>query len=152
MDSKQIAIRESALAVKIAQAEGKRRGILDPLFNLREVAKQMLLLEDHLGHPYKICPDCVRKHLLTIEALAEEATTLSGNPTNKALQKLTEALAEKARKWMEALTDGAGVSGIAQEVRSVRKKLVPKVFDPRETPARIASVYLNRKILCPHRM
>lgn len=50
--------------------------ILDPLFNLREVSKQLILLEDHLFHPGKRCEDCIKKHCLTIEAFLEEAITL----------------------------------------------------------------------------
>jgi hypothetical protein len=50
--------------------------ILNPAFNLREVAKQMILLEDHLEHQGKRCGDCCIKHSLTIEALLLEAKTL----------------------------------------------------------------------------
>lgn len=50
--------------------------LLDPKFNLREVAKHSILLEDHLFQKEKRCPDCIRKHLMTIEAFLEEAITL----------------------------------------------------------------------------
>ena len=50
--------------------------IFEPLHNAREIAKQLVLLEDHLIQPNKHCPDCIRKHLLTAEALAEEAVSL----------------------------------------------------------------------------
>lgn len=50
--------------------------ILDPMFNLREVAKHLILLEDHLFHSGKRCTQCIIKHLLTIEAFLEEAITL----------------------------------------------------------------------------
>ena len=50
--------------------------IMSPLFNLREICKQMSLLEDHLNNVRKRCPDCIRKHFLTIEALFEEAVSL----------------------------------------------------------------------------
>lgn len=50
--------------------------IMDPRFNIREVIKQIILLEDHLCHEEKMCYDCVNKHSLFIEGLLEEAITL----------------------------------------------------------------------------
>lgn len=50
--------------------------ILDPKFNLREVAKHMILLEDHLFQQGRRCDDCINKHRLTLEAFLEEAITL----------------------------------------------------------------------------
>lgn len=50
--------------------------LIDPRFNLREVAKQMILLEDHLFHKNKHCRDCISKHTLYIEGLLEEALTM----------------------------------------------------------------------------
>jgi len=46
--------------------------------NVRECAKQLLLLEDHLVQPHRRCPDCIHKHALAAEALADEARTLEG--------------------------------------------------------------------------
>jgi hypothetical protein len=45
--------------------------VLDPRFNMREICKQSVLLEDHLFQKEKRCHDCICKHFLTIEALAE---------------------------------------------------------------------------------
>lgn len=55
--------------------------IMHPLFNLREACKHLALLEDHLNQPRKRCPDCIRKHFLTLEALFEEGVSLDdGTP------------------------------------------------------------------------
>jgi len=51
--------------------------ILDERFNVREVIKNILLLEDHLLDKRRRCSDCCKKHLLLIEAFLEEAITLS---------------------------------------------------------------------------
>src|SRR5690606_32813217 len=90
--------------------EGRqRRDLLDPTFNLRECAKQLLLVEDHLFHPYKRCPDCIRKHLMTVEAFAEEARTLNFElvPESDRAQVmlLADGLAELCRFWMENVSD-----------------------------------------------
>jgi hypothetical protein len=58
--------------------------IFEPLHNAREIAKQLVLLEDHLIQPNKHCPDCIRKHLLTAEALAEEAVSLDKKGDHRA--------------------------------------------------------------------
>ena len=36
------------------EGDGKRMSLMEPRFNLREVAKQMILLEDHLQHLVQI--------------------------------------------------------------------------------------------------
>ena len=68
--------------MRYASKKEEARGILpvmNPLFNLREICKQSALLEDHLNNPRKRCPDCIRKHFLTIEAFYEEAVSLDKN-------------------------------------------------------------------------
>ena len=50
--------------------------LLDPRHNLREIIKQMLLLEHHLCDPQLRCPDCICKHIMLIEAYAEEGAQL----------------------------------------------------------------------------
>lgn len=57
-------------------ANNKLLPIMDPKFNLREVAKHLILLEDHLFHEGKRCPDCILKHCYTIDAFLDEGLTL----------------------------------------------------------------------------
>lgn len=115
----------------------------DPLFNLRELCKQLLLLEDHLAHQNRRCSDCIRKHLLTCEALAEEAVTLD---TTGIFSGVCGNLAEQIRNWDEALIDGAHPVGVGQDIRKLRKQLTPMIFDPRRKEAiqRVASAYMRR--------
>lgn len=145
MDRKHQIRREAALVRRVADRHASRLSLTDPLFNLREIVKQMLLLEDHLLHPYKSCPDCIRKHLLTIEALAEEATSLDQDQVHCVG---TENLAELARQWMERLLDAETYPVIGNAIRQIRKRLTPKVCDPRQSVSRVASVYLEKH--CPH--
>lgn len=120
----------------------QRMDVHDPLFNLREIAKNLILVEDHLSHSYKHCPDCIRKHLLCIEGLAEEATCL--DTTGKYTVGL-EGLAEIARKWLEEFTDGIASLELARNIRSIRKSLIPLSFDPRGMSERVASRHLLLK-------
>jgi len=125
----------------------ERMGVHDPAFNVREIVKQMVLLEDHLSHRYKICPDCIRKHLLTIEALAEEATCLD---TGRIFGGGAEAIADIARAWMESFLDGQDKIGLAEKVRFLRKRLCSLVADPRGMAQRVATRYQERRLPCQH--
>ena len=50
--------------------------IREPLHNLREIAKQLLMLEDHLACDDRRCHECCRKHMLAAEGLCDEAIIL----------------------------------------------------------------------------
>ncbi len=100
-----------------------RRDLLTPALNLRDVVKQMLLLEDHLLQPDRRCPDCIRKHLLKIEALVEEARSLDKSgacaPTLNALQRWGEAM-QRAYAKNPGPAQFHAMSGV---VRAARKRL-----------------------------
>jgi len=94
--------------------------VMNPLFNVRECAKQLLLLEDHLFHPRKRCPDCVKKHTLMAEALAEEAVTLD---TQQQYGALLTGLADQVRAIGEAIKR-LPLEEVGQMIRETRKTLV----------------------------
>jgi len=127
--------------------ERPRLTLMHPQFNLREIAKQMILLEDHLCHPYKHCPDCTRKHLLTIEAFAEEAVSLDQVGVYRTT---AENIAVCARYWMTDFHDHKPLPEIAQRVREVRKELVRLVADPRESVSHVAARYVAATTPCIH--
>uniref|UniRef100_A0A6C0KD01 Uncharacterized protein n=1 Tax=viral metagenome TaxID=1070528 RepID=A0A6C0KD01_9ZZZZ len=105
--------------------------ILDPRFNLREAAKNMILLEDHLFHYGKRCHDCILKHCLTVEGFLEEGITLDKkreysdilNSSLDQFRKIQEMLYEKIKT--KNLTDEE-CCGIAQSIRVIRKPLCQK--------------------------
>lgn len=117
-------VRAEAMAAEgdatVKQA-AKALPIFDPAYNVREVCKQLTLLEDHLLHPQKRCPDCIRKHLLTAEALAEEAVTLDVDRMYPSLV----GLAEKIRVLWRAVHGGMDLSDVSLAARMLRKNLVP---------------------------
>lgn len=100
--------------------------VLDPCFNMREICKQCVLLEDHLFQTEKRCEDCIRKHFLTIEGLAEEAITLDKENKYK-FSKLE--LPEKIRKLEKEFVQSKDPEEIAQQLRQIRKPLMNKYFD-----------------------
>lgn len=101
--------------------------VLDSNFNLREICKQCILLEDHLTQKEKRCEDCCIKHFLAIEALSEEALGLDKN--QKLLEKI-EDLPNKVRKiqkkWLENKNRNA--HDCSQMLRSIRKSLMEDCF------------------------
>jgi hypothetical protein len=114
-----------------ADGEGKLFAILDPRFNLREVAKHLILLEDHLFHEGKRCQDCISKHFLTIEAFLDEAVTLDKNGeyrdmVNETLKQLRSIIKDFSQR-RETLTDEEYCE-IAQQLRALRKPLCVMTF------------------------
>lgn len=131
--------------------------IMHPLFNLREVCKQCALLEDHLFNPRKRCPDCIRKHFLTIEALFEEAVSLDNKAKWRAL---TDGKAEAVRQLQARWLDGEDPHVIGQALRELRKGCAEGCFDLRTMTEEsrlasranlVASIHLAHQVpICPH--
>lgn len=88
--------------------------LLQAHYSMRECVKQLVLLEDHLAHPNKQCPDCIHKHRLTAEAFADEACTLDGADRFPGI----EHLGPQVR--------GCGTQ---REVRSLRKRITKDLRD-----------------------
>lgn len=102
--------------------------IMDPRFNLRESAKNMILLEDHLFQMGKRCQDCILKHCLTVEGFLEEGITLdvTGEYTEqlqKSFDDFREIFKEIAHKKITNSLTNEDCINIAQKIRQVRKPL-----------------------------
>jgi ribosomal protein L12E/L44/L45/RPP1/RPP2 len=105
------------------------KGLLDvfaPRHNLREMAKELILLEDHLAQPAKHCPDCIRKHLLKAEALAEEAVQLDEDGSQ---QERLRPLPGQIRNIQRAFLADTDRNALQQQVRQLRKVLSKESFD-----------------------
>lgn len=104
--------------------------ILDPRFNLREVAKQALLLEDHINNTKKRCFDCIRKHFLVVDGLLEEAVSLEPDVKNRAAYRaLYMKWLELEKMYASNPLNSDNLDLISQQVRFFRKPLVEKYFD-----------------------
>jgi hypothetical protein len=100
--------------------------VFDPRHNLREMAKELILLEDHLAQPAKHCPDCIRKHLLKAEALAEEAVQLDEDGSQ---QERLRPLPGQIRNLQRAFLADTDRNALQQQVRQLRKVLSKESFD-----------------------
>lgn len=101
------------------------RDLATARFNLREICKELLLLERHLVDPEKDCVDCIRKHALSLEAYLDEARRMS--PSAYELTVLND-LAPIVARIQDAIRAGAAYADIAPDVRKLRKSLLAKVF------------------------
>lgn len=100
--------------------------ILEPLHNMREISKQIILLEDHLFQKSKRCEDCICKHFLTIEALSEEAITLDKDKQHRDyLESLPDRIRAIQKMYLNKTND---ICDVAQELRNIRKEMMTKSF------------------------
>ena len=81
--------------------------------------KEMVLLEDHLNLPNQNCSDCINKHLIKCEALAEEAVSLDGGQTT-----FINNMPAIVREWNVAWLSNIELTTIATYVRKIRKQLM----------------------------
>ena len=100
--------------------------IMKPEHNLREICKELTLLEDHLNHESKKCPDCITKHFLKLEALAEEGLSLCQQEDK--IAGICDSLAGVFRKLLMMVMKEHRHREAASHCRTIRKKLMPMVF------------------------
>ena len=104
--------------------------ILDPKFNMREVSKQCLLLEDHMNNIKKRCYDCIRKHFLTIDGLLEEAVSLEqDNASRQYYRDLHKEWIKIEKAYAKDSQNLQNIDNISKSIRFFRKPLVEKYFD-----------------------
>jgi hypothetical protein len=103
--------------------------VSDPAYNMRQIAMQCILLEEHLTVQAKYCVDCIAKHILHCHGLANEALMLASS--SKDPQREYPYMRESAvyfdalmTRWLEQRNDEAAIAEIASELRVYRKKLV----------------------------
>lgn len=101
--------------------------VLNPCFNIREVVKNILLLEDHLLDPDRRCYDCIMKHSMIIEGFLEEAITID---KSQKYVNLLKPLPKKMRKVQSMIIVGREkYFDIVKELRKIRKPLMKIAFE-----------------------
>ena len=104
--------------------------ILDPEFNMREAAKQCLLLEDHINNKQKRCIDCIKKHFLMIDGLLEEAVSLEkDNIKRDHYRDLYAKWINIQKKYVANSKELYNMDEISKLIRVFRKPLMNDHFD-----------------------
>ncbi len=114
----------------------KSCGALDPVsepaYNMQQIVKQSILLEEHLTNKNKRCRDCITKHFLHIIGLAEEAQMLATKNFKDypLLNESVELYTKLFQKWRENYknNDESRILYICDELRNNRKKLIAIYF------------------------
>jgi hypothetical protein len=110
-----------------AKLNRKLMPILQPEFNLREAAKQCILLEEHLNQKNKTCMDCISKHMLTVEGLLEE--TISLDKEHKYTTRLNKLIEDWIHIQQAYVNKQESFEETAQKVRKFRKPLMYEFFE-----------------------
>jgi hypothetical protein len=86
----------------------------------------MLLLEDHMFQTEKQCRMCITKHILTIEALAEEAVTLDAqDDVAREMERVAHRMRDLQSQFIALKDSTSGdMARLAQSVREMRRHLM----------------------------
>jgi len=109
-------------------------GALDPVsnpaYNMQQIVKQSILLEEHITNKNKRCRDCITKHFLHIIGLAEEAQMLATNKCSKypLIMESVELYNNLFNQWMKNKDDENNLLNISDNLRTHRKKLIAIYF------------------------
>lgn len=104
--------------------------VSDPSYNMQQIVKQSILLEEHITNKNKRCRDCITKHFLHIIGLAEEAQMLAANKCNNypLINESVEIYNRLFKEWMRVKDDNTRVLNVSDELRIHRKKLIAIYF------------------------
>ena len=112
----------------------KSCGALDPVsnpaYNMQQIVKQSILLEEHITNKNKRCRDCITKHFLHIIGLAEEAQMLATDKCYKypLINESVEIYNELFKTWIKNKDNEIINLNIADKLRINRKKLIAIYF------------------------
>ena len=104
--------------------------VSDPKYNMQQIVKQSILLEEHLTNKNKRCRDCITKHFQHIIGLAEEAQMLATTNCNK-FPLLSESVIiynDLFNDWFKNREDESKILEISDKLRIHRKKLIAIYF------------------------
>jgi hypothetical protein len=112
----------------------KSCGALDPVsnpaYNMQQIVKQSILLEEHITNKNKRCRDCITKHFLHIIGLAEEAQMLATDKCYKypLINESVEIYNELFKTWIKNKDNEQINLQVADKLRINRKKLIAIYF------------------------
>jgi hypothetical protein len=106
--------------------------VSDPKYNMQQIVKQSILLEEHLANKNKRCRDCITKHFLHIIGLAEEAQMLATNKIDKypLINECVELYNRLFKKWLASYGSDTEYGSLCccDELRTMRKRLIAVYF------------------------
>jgi len=102
--------------------------VSDPKYNMTQIIKQSILLEEHISNKNKRCKDCITKHFLHIIGLIEEAQMLATKDIEKFphINESVEVYNNLFKNWLSYLKskNEKDLLEICHKLRDNRKKLI----------------------------
>lgn len=100
--------------------------INDPDYNVKEVIKNTLLIEQHLSEKKKYCKPCLLKHYLLSQALLDEAVWMAGCSCKEYpnLEESLEFYENNFQKWHKNMDDDENRLQVLEELRAWRQKMI----------------------------
>jgi len=104
--------------------------VSDPKYNMQQIVKQSILLEEHLTNKNKRCRDCITKHFQHIIGLAEEAQMLATTKCDKypLLIESVNIYNNLFNEWFNNRSNETKILEISEKLRIHRKKLIAIYF------------------------
>lgn len=96
--------------------------VMSPVYNMMQIVKQSILLEEHINQERKRCSDCITKHFLHMIGLAEEAVSL--DPETPSYRTVAARYSEIFDAWR---LDHEDVE-VPKSLRAERKKLMAHYY------------------------
>jgi hypothetical protein len=102
----------------------------EPDYNMRNITKQSILLEEHLAEASKYCKSCITKHFLHIIGLAEEATWMAGRKLDDYpfLRDSVPFYQRTFDRWVANRDDEDVKREVLDTLRSARRALIDAYF------------------------
>jgi hypothetical protein len=106
--------------------------VSDPRYNMQQIVKQSILLEEHMANKNKRCRDCITKHFLHIIGLAEEAQMLATNKINNypLINECVDLYNKLFQTWLKNYDENQDKVSLycCDELRNMRKRLIALYF------------------------
>jgi hypothetical protein len=104
--------------------------VSDPKYNMQQIVKQSILLEEHITNKNKRCRDCITKHFQHIIGLAEEAQMLASNTCHKypLMIESVNIYNSLFNEWIKNRDNESKILEICNKLRIHRKKLIAIYF------------------------
>jgi hypothetical protein len=102
----------------------------DPAYNMQNIVKQSILLEEHIAEKNKYCLSCICKHFLHVLGLAEEAVWMAGKDVQKYpyLNDSMEFYQSLFELWLNNRENDKVKSDVLNRLRERRRYLIDVYF------------------------
>lgn len=116
------------------QCEAHKCGAIDdvnnPAYNMQNVVKQSILLEEHLAEKNKYCISCIVKHFQHIIGLVEEAQWMAGVSISKYphIEESAQFYQVLFKKWLNGQNNDKVKLDVLNQLRERRRTLIDIYF------------------------